>query len=109
MTAVLLEMVRDRHFGDTTLKNVFARLAWEAADDGSDIEVSITNLADDCDLTTKTIQRALRKARHLGLLHLAERERGPWPKIYQLDLPQLAALPVTASGRRRLAQRRGAA
>ena len=107
MIAVLREIVRDCHFGDTTLKDVFARLAWDVADDSSDIEVSITNLADDCDLTTKTIQRAPRKARHLGLLHLAERERGPWTKIYQLDLPQLAALPVTASGGRRLAQRRG--
>ena len=109
MTAVLLEMVRDHHFGDTTLKNVFARLAWEAADDGSDIEVSIETLADDCDLSTKTIQCALRTARHLGLLHLVERERGPWPKFDRLDLPQLAALPVTVSCIRRLAQRRGAA
>ena len=106
MSAVLEEMVRDRRFGDTNLKNVIARLAWAAADDGSDVEISVSVLADDCDLTTRTIQRVLRKARDLGLLHLAERERGTRSKIYRLDLQLLAALPVTATYARRVACRR---
>ncbi len=106
MSTVLEEMVRDRRFGDTNLKNVIARLAWAAADDGSDVEISVSALADDCDLTTRSIQRILRKARDLGLLHLAERERGPRPKIYQLDIQQLATLPVTETYARRVSCRR---
>ena len=106
MSAVLVEMVRDRRFGDTNLKNVVSQLAAEAADDGSDIEISVSALADDCDLTTKTIQRVLRKARDLGLLHLAEPERGTRSKIYRLDLQQLAALPLTETYGRRIAARR---
>ena len=106
MSAALQEMVRDRHFGDTNLKNVIALLAWEAADDGSDIEISVSALADDCDLTTKTIRRVLRKARDLGLLHLAEPERGTKSKIYRLDLQQLATLPVTETYARRVSCRR---
>ncbi len=106
MSAVLEEMVRDRRFGDTNLKNVIARLAWSAADDGSGVEISVSALADDCDLTTRTIQRVLRKASDLGLLHLAERERGRRPKIYRLDLQQLAALPVTETYARRVSCRR---
>lgn len=106
MSAALQEMVRDRHFGDTNLKNVIARLAWEAADDGSNVRISVSALADDCDLTTRTIQRVLRKAPDLGLLHLAERECGPRPKIYRLDIQQLATLPVTATCARRVSCRR---
>ena len=52
MSALPLEKVRDCHFGDTTLKDVIARLAWEAEDDGSDVEITISSLADDCGLTT---------------------------------------------------------
>jgi len=106
MSGVLLEMVRDRRFGDTNLKNVIARLAWSAADDGSGVEISVSALADDCDLTTRSIQRILCKARDLGLLRLAERERGTRPKIYRLDIQQLATLPVTATFARRVACRR---
>ena len=106
MSTVLEEMVRDRRFGDTNLKNVIARLAWAAADDGSDVEISVSALADDCDLTTKTIQRVLRKARDLGLLHLVAAESGPKSKIYRLDLQQLATLPLTQTYGRRLAARR---
>jgi DNA-binding transcriptional ArsR family regulator len=99
-------MVRDRRFGDTNLKNVIARLAWSAEDDGSGVEISVSALADDCDLTTRTIQRVLRKARDLGLLHLTDRERGARPKIYRLDIQQLATLPLTATYARRMAGRR---
>ncbi len=106
MSTALEEMVRDRRFGDTNLKNVIARLAWAAADDGSDIEISVSALADDCDLTTRTIQRVLRKARDLGLLHRAARQRGPRPKIYRLDLKHLAALPLTETYARRVSCRR---
>ena len=106
MSAALLEMVRDRRFDDTNLKIVVAHLAVAAADDGSDIEISVSALADDCDLTTRTIRRILHKARDRGLLHLAEPERGPRSKIYRLDLTQLATLPLTETYGRRLAASR---
>ena len=110
MSDQVLSIVRDRRFDDTTLKHVLKRLAWEAYDDGSHIIVSIDNLADDCDLTPNTIRRVLRKAERVGMLRLEERERGRWPRVYSLDVAYLAtAFPLTRSGGRRLAQRRGAA
>ena len=110
MSELILSVVRDRHFNDTTLKHVLGRLAWEARDDGTNIIVSIEGVADDCDLSPNTIRRALRMAERIGVLRLEERERGPWPRVYSIDVPYLAAaFPLTRSGARRLAQRRGAA
>ena len=76
MSERVLSIVRDRRFDHTTLKHVLKRLAWEAADGGSQVIVSIDTLADDCQLVSNTVQRALRKAEELGLLHLVNRERG---------------------------------
>ena len=101
-------IVRGRRFDHTTLKHVLKRLAWEAADDGSQIIVSIDALADDCQLVSRTVQRVLRKAEALGLLHLVDRERGRWPRVYSLDLDALLAYPLTRVGRRRAANARGA-
>ena len=108
MSERVLSIVRDRRFDHTTLKHVLKRLAWEAADGGSQVIVSIDTLADDCQLVSNTVQRALRKAEELGLLHLVNRERGRWPRVYSLDLEALLAHPLTRVGRRRAANARGA-
>ncbi len=108
MSERALSIVRNRRFDHTTLKHVLKRLAWEAADDGSQIIVSIDALADDCQLVSRTVQRVLRKAEALGLLHLVDRERGQWPRVYSLDLDALLAYPLTRVGRRRAANARGA-
>ena len=101
MSARVLEIVRNRRFGDTTLKHVLKRLAVAAQDDGSRINISIDILADDCELSDNTISRALRKARKLGILRLMCREQGPLARIYSLDVPYLATYPLTEVGRRR--------
>ena len=101
MSDRVLAIVRNRRFGDTTLKHVLKCLALAAQDDGSRINVSVSTLADDCDLSTKTIQRALRKGERLGILRLMCRELGPLPRIYSLDVPYLTAYPLTQVGRRR--------
>ena len=72
----VLAIVRNRRFGDATLKHVLKRLAVAAQDDGSRINISVGTLADDCDLSTKTIQRVLRKGERLGILSLMCRELG---------------------------------
>ena len=109
MTEHVMVIVRDRHFGDSTLKHVMGRLAWAARDDGSHIIVSIDTLADDCDLTGNTIRRVLRNER-LGVLRLEERERGPWSRRYSLDVTFLVeAFPLSYVGNRRLARPWGAA
>ena len=101
MSERVLAIVRNRRFGDTTLKHVLKCLALAAQDDGSRINVSVSTLADDCDLSTKTIQRTLRKGERLGILRLMCRELGPLARIYDLDLPSLTTYPLTAVGRRR--------
>jgi hypothetical protein len=110
MSEHVMAIVRDRHFGDSTLKHVMGRLAWAARDDGSHIIVSIDTIADDCDLTENTIRRVLRKAERLGVLRLEESERGPWPRRYSLDVTLLVeAFPLTSVCNRRLARPWGAA
>ncbi len=84
MSERVLSIVRDRRFDHTTLKHVLKRLAWEVADGGSQVIVSIDTLADDYQLDSNTVQRALRKAEELGLLHLVNRERERWPRVYSL-------------------------
>ncbi len=101
MSELVVAIVRNRRFGDATLKSVLRRLAWEALDDGSDIVISIDSLAEDCDLSDKTIQRAIRKAEKLGLLRLIDRERGRWPRVYSIDVPYLRTYPLTNVGARR--------
>ncbi len=110
MSERVMAIVRDRRFGDTTLKHVLGRLAWEAYDDGSHIIVSIDTLAEDCELSPTTIRSVLRTAERVGLLRLEEREHGRWPRKYSIDVAHLtAAFPLTPIGQRHLAQRRGAA
>ncbi len=101
MSERVLAIVRNRRFGDTTLKHVLKRLAVAAQDDGSRINISVGTLAEDCDLSTKTIQRVLRKAERLGILSLMCRELGALARIYSLDLPYLITYPFTEVGRRR--------
>lgn len=105
MSELVLAIVRNRRFGDATLKFLLERLAWEAREDGSQIAVSVDALAEDLDLTDKTIRRAIRKAEKLGLLRLVDRERGRWPRLYSLDVPYLRACPLTNVGGRREEQR----
>ncbi len=101
MSERVLAIVRNRRFGDTTLKHVLKRLAVAAQDDGSRINISVGTLAEDCELSTKTIQRVLRKAGKLGILRLMCREQGPLARIYNLDVPYLATYRLTEVGRRR--------
>ncbi len=101
MSERVLAIVRNRRFANTTLKHPLKRLAVAAQDDGSRINISIATIAEDCDLTTKTVQRVLRKAQKLGILRLRCRELGPLARIYDLDLPPLTTDPLTAVGRRR--------
>ncbi len=101
MSERVLAIVRNRRFADATLKHVLKRLAVAAQDDGSRINLSIETLAQDCDVTTKTIQRVLRKAEKLGILRLDCRELGPLARIYSLDMPHLATFPLTHVGRQR--------
>ena len=101
MSERVLAIVRNRVFGDKTLKHVLELLASAAQDDGSRINVSVRTLAEDCEVTEKTIQRTLRKAKKLGILRLMCRELGPLPRIYSLDVPYLATYPLTDFGRQR--------
>ena len=68
---------------------------------GSDRSTSPTPSAEDCEVTEKTIQRTLRKAKKVGILRLMCRELGPLPRIYSLDVPYLATYPLTHVGRLR--------
>ena len=101
MSERVLAIVRNRRFGDTTLKHVLKRLAWATQDDGSKISVSIETLGDDCELPGNTIRRALRKAERLGICRLMDREQGRWPRVYSLDVPYLTNFPLTKAGGRR--------
>lgn len=101
MSERVLAIVRNRLFGDKTLKHVLELLASAAQDDGSRINVSVRTLAEDCEVTEKTIQRTLRQAKKLGILRLMCRELGPLPRIYSLDVPYLATYPLTDVGRQR--------
>ena len=101
MSDRVLAIVRNRRFGDTTLKHILKRLAVAAQDDGSRINVSVSALADDCELSTRTIQYVLRKGERLGILRLMCRELGPLARIYSLDVHYLSTYPLTDAGRRR--------
>ena len=90
VSELVMSIVRDRSFGDTGLKHVLGRLAWEAYDVGSHIVVSLETLADDWDLSRKTIQRVLRKLGRLDVLRLEERESGRRSRVYRLDVSYLA-------------------
>ena len=101
MSERVLAIVRNRRFGHTTMKHVLKRLAVAAQDDGSRINVSVSVLADDCELSTRTIQCVLHKAGKLGILRLMCREQGSSARIYSLDVPYLSTYPLTDAGLRR--------
>jgi len=101
MSERVLAIVRNRLFGDKTLKHVLELLASAAQDNDSRINVSVGTLAEDCEVTEKTIQRTLRQAKKLGILRLMCRELGPLPRIYSLDVPHLATYPLTDVGQQR--------
>ncbi len=101
MSDRVLAIVRNRRFGDTTLKHILKRLAVAAQDDGSRINVSVSALADNCELSTRTIQYVLRKGERLGILRLMDPEQGRWPRVYSLEVPYLTTYPLTNAGRRR--------
>ena len=52
--------------------------------------MSLETLADDWDLSRKTIQRVLRKLGRLDVLRLEERESGRRSRVYRLDVSYLA-------------------
>ncbi len=101
MSERVVAIIRNRRFADTTLKHVLKRLAVAAQDDGSRINISTAVIAEDSDLTTRTVQRVLRKTGKLGILRLMCRELGPLARIYNLDVSYLTTYPLTAVGRRR--------
>jgi DNA-binding transcriptional ArsR family regulator len=78
---------------DPTAKLVLLRLADFAADDGSRIFPSVTRIADDCGLSPRAVQSALRRLEAAGLLIMvAEADaRLQRPRAYRIETAVLNA------------------
>jgi DNA-binding transcriptional ArsR family regulator len=78
---------------DPTAKLVLLRLADFADDDGSRVFPSVARVADDCGLSARAVQTALRRLEAGGLLIMvAEADaRSQRPRAYRIDIAALNA------------------
>lgn len=109
MSDRVLRIIWDRQFGNRSLKMVLVRIAAESDRPGRPALLSVGAIACDLEICTKTVQRALREAEQRGLIRLADRELGPYPRRYIIDIETFLTFPLTPAGRRRRARRGGVA
>ncbi len=94
--------VRDRDFGDRTLKNVLERIAWFADEDGRSVYPKMQTIADALGLALRTVQYQMRQLEKKGFIKLDREARQHRPRVYRLNVETILAKPLTGTARRRL-------
>lgn len=96
-----------REFGSAIEKLVTLRYA-DHADDDRDYEVwpSVPNLASDCHVSERTVQRITRDLERMGVLDLICEAKHHAQRRYHFNLDALEDLPLTAAELRRRARRK---
>lgn len=99
-----------RDFGSAVEKLVALRYA-DHADDDRDYEVwpSVPNLASDCHVSERTVQRITRDLERMGILDLICEAKHHAQRRYHFNLDALADLPLTDAELRRRARRKALA
>lgn len=102
MTGFVQSLVRDRRFGNSTDKRVLERLAWFANDDGTSCRPALSTIADDCQVTGRTVQRAIRNLEDLRLITLVREAHRHAPREYRINLEEIKQHEMTNIGKLRL-------
>jgi len=94
--------VRDRDFGDRTLKNVLERIAWFADDEGRSVYPKLQTIADALGLKLRAVQYQMRALEKKELIKVEEEARQHRARVYRLNVKKILARPLTATARHRL-------
>ena len=96
-----------REFGSAVEKLIALRYA-DHADDERDYEVwpSVPNLASDCHVSERTVQRTTRDLERMGILELICEAKHHAQRRYHFNLGALRDLPLTGAELRRRARRK---
>ena len=101
--------VRDRDFGalgrgSHALKQVLERLAWFADEDGMSVFPKMQTIADALGITKRGVRFRMRALEEKGFVALVEEARQHRPRVYRIDVDKILGLPLTETGRNRLAR-----
>ncbi|HDZ72775.1 MAG TPA: hypothetical protein ENH55_08335 [Aurantimonas coralicida] len=101
--------VRDRDFralgkGSHALKQVLERLAWFADEDGMSVFPKMQTIADALGVTKRGVRFRMRALEEKGFVTVVEEARQHRPRVYRIDVDKILGLPLTETGRNRLAR-----